>query len=431
MSEMVGHSACGAEHGLISVDQALALIQQRTQPLPSKSIALNSALHHYLAEHVYSTVDLPLFAQSAVDGYAIHATAEIEAGSIFEVIGEVRAGQQLNTQLGPGQALRIFTGAQIPDGTTSVARQEIVQILQAHQSLHSALNNQSIQITEPLKLHADIRDQAEEVAIGQCLAEKGQWLSVGGIAALSMAGVQQVQVYPDPKLAVLITGDEVAKTAQELTEGKVFDANGPMIQAWFKQRNQAFDIFHIDDTEHALRHRLEHLSENYQLILTTGGISVGDYDFIRPVALDVGFEQIFWKVKQKPGKPIFFAERSSTKQSKCYLLGLAGNPAAVFVGMHMYTTTLIQALQGQTSQGKTSSLPWFSAVLSHRLNPDRRERFLRMFAHFEQAQLVVHNLDKQQSHMLSNLIQSNCLVRIPAGETLQAGQIVYGVFTIP
>lgn len=218
-------SACGAEPGLISIDQALSLIQQRTQVLGVEIIDLNSALHRYLAENVYSNINLPMFSQSAVDGYAIHADDVIQADATFALIGEIRAGQSAEFELKHGQAVRIFTGAQIPNGTTTVARQEIVKTLE----------NQTIQISETLKSHADIRDIGEEISVGQCLAEKGQQLTVGAIAALSMAGIQQIQVFQYPKVAVVITGDEVAETVEDFASGKIFDANAPLIQAWFKR----------------------------------------------------------------------------------------------------------------------------------------------------------------------------------------------------
>ena len=415
MNQMINHGGCGAEHGLISIDQALDFIQKRTQALPTEVLSLDQALNRYLAENIYSSINLPLFSQSAVDGYAIHSIDNdvIEANNAFELIGEIRAGQTVDIELQQGQAMRIFTGAKIPVGTTTVARQEIVNVI----------NSQSIRLTDNLKAHVDIRDIGEEISVGQCLAEKGQHLSVGAIAALSMAGIQQIEVVQYPKIAVVITGDEVAETIEDFALGKIFDANAPLIQAWFKQRNQEVDIFHVADTEIAVKILLDELSQSYQLILTTGGVSVGDYDFIRPVTLDLGFEQIFWKVKQKPGKPIFFAELKKADQSHCYLLGLPGNPAAVYVGMQIYTTTLLDAIQGQKS-----SLQWFNAVLSHDLKADARERFLRMSAHFDQAKLKVQTLSKQQSHMLSNLMQANCLVRIPAGERVQTGQIVQGIF---
>lgn len=406
-------SGCGAESGLITVDQALDLILDKTQALAVGQLALNQALNHYLAEDIYSEINLPLFSQSAVDGYAICAHAELEPNTIFELIGEVQAGHHSALQLKLGQAVRIFTGAKIPIGTTTVARQEIVKVQ----------SSSTISITENLKIHADIRDVGEEIAIGQLLAKQGQKLSVGAIASLSMAGVKAVQVFQYPKVAVVITGDEIAENVEDVASGKIFDANAPLIQAWFEASGQQIKIFHVADTELAVRLLIQDLSERYDLILTTGGVSVGDYDFIRPVTLSLGFEEIFWKVKQKPGKPMLFAQLKREDHSSCYLLGLPGNPAAVYVGMQIYTTTVLNALQGYKQQPN-----WFSALLTHDLKVDARERFLRMSASFDQASLKVKSLSKQQSHMLSNLMHANCLVRIPAGKNMQEGQIVQGMF---
>ncbi|MFH7766402.1 molybdopterin molybdotransferase MoeA [Acinetobacter sp. BSP-28] len=406
-------SGCGAEPGLITVDQALDLILERTQALAIEQLELNQVLNRYLAEDVYSSINLPLFSQSAVDGYAICAESSIDANSRFDLIGEIRAGQQAEFELEVGQAVRIFTGAKIPLGTTTVARQEIVQLTDATK----------IEITENLTAHADIRDVGEEIAVGQLLASQGQVLSVGAIASLSMAGIQTVKVYQYPKVAVVISGDEVAESVDDFATGKIFDANGPLIQAWFQNQGQQVEIFHVADTEVAVKGLIQTLLDSYDLVLTTGGVSVGDYDFIRPVALDLGFEQMFWKVKQKPGKPMFFAELTRADCTRCYLLGLPGNPAAVYVGMQIYTSTLLRALQGQKQQPD-----WFSAVLSHDVKMDGRERFLRMSASFDQGLLKVRSLSKQQSHMLSNLMQANCLVRIPAGVALSKGQIVQGLF---
>ena len=406
-------SGCGAEHGLITVDQALELILQHTQVLATERLKLNQVLNRYLAEDIYSGINLPLFSQSAVDCYALCIQSAIEPESEFQLIGEIRAGQQDELQLQDGQAVRIFTGAKIPLGTTTVARQEIVQ----------AIDLSRIKIMEQLKAHADIRDVGEEISVGQLLANKGQQLSVGAIASLSMAGINNVKVFQYPKVAVVITGDEVAESIEDFVAGKIFDANGPLIEAWFQQAGQQVEIFHVADTEAAVRNLIQELSVSHDLILTTGGVSVGDYDFIQPVALDLDFKQIFWKVKQKPGKPMFFAQLQRNDSSHCYLLGLPGNPAAVYVGMQIYTATLLNALQGHKSQPS-----WFNAVLTHDLKMDARERFLRMSASFEQSVLRVKSLSKQQSHMLSNLMQANCLVRIPAGKSLQEGDIVQGLF---
>jgi molybdopterin molybdotransferase len=408
------HSSCGAEQGLISVDEAFTLITHTPQTLGTEYLPLSQALHRYLAESIYSQIDLPLFTQSAVDGYAICSDVEITEGSKFELVGEVRAGERCFQDLAVGQAMRIFTGAQIPASAITVARQEIVQVEANY-----------IRLNTDLSRHADIRDIGEEISSGQCLAEQNQYLSVGAIAALSMAGVQKIRVYRQAKIVVVITGDEVAESVEDLSSGKIFDANAPLIKAWFQAKNLPVEILHVADSAQAVSSLFDRLKNNYDLILTTGGVSVGDYDFVRPVALNLGFQQIFWKVKQKPGKPMLFADYVREDQSHCYLLGLPGNPAAVFVGMHIYVSTLLNALQAQRKQPE-----WFSGLIQHDLKADSRERFLRMSAEFKQGQILINSLSKQQSHMLSNLMHANCLVRILANQSIKAGDILQGCWIL-
>lgn len=405
-------SGCGAEKGLISIDEALALIQTKVKALAVETLPLAKGLHCYLAKAVYSDVNLPSFSQSAVDGYAINSSLENLQDTVFDVVGEIKAGSGLDRQLADGQAIRIFTGGKIPERTTHVARQEIVVVE----------SDSQIRLVEQLKPQADIRFTGEEVQSGQLLAEVGQNINIGALAALSMAGVKTIDVFQQPKIAIVITGDEVAETAEDLQAGKVFDANGPLLKAWLQDYGIDVDILHIADEAEQVTQCFERLKQHYDVIITTGGVSVGDYDFVRPCAFENGFEQIFWKVKQKPGKPLFFAEYTG-QNHHCYLLGLPGNPAAVYVCMQIYGKALLDALQNQRQ-----SLAWFSGLLTHDLKSDSRERFLRMHAYFEQGQLKLQSLAKQQSHMLSNLMQANCLVRIPANIKLEAGQEVSGVF---
>ncbi|OTL08559.1 molybdopterin molybdenumtransferase MoeA, partial [Acinetobacter baumannii] len=310
--------------------------------------------------------------------------------------------------------IRIFTGGKIPEGTTHVARQEIVSVISA----------QEICLTEYIRPQADIRFTGEEIQQGQLLAQVGQFLNIGSLAALSMAGVQELTVYRRPKVAVLVTGDEVAQTAEDLIDGKVFDANGPLLKAWFEDYGLDVELIHVADEADQVTHYFNQLKDSHDVVITTGGVSVGDYDFVRPCAFEVGFEQIFWKVKQKPGKPLFFAEYHNSQAShSCYLLGLPGNPAAVYVAMQVYGKSLLDALQGNRHGPE-----WFTAILEHDLKEDARERFLRMYAYFDAGQLRVKSLAKQQSHMLSNLMQANCLVRIPASTKLASGTVLKGIF---
>lgn len=409
-------SVCGAEKGLISIDQAIEIILQQTQPLSTEKKALQASLHHYLAEDIHARVNLPTFSQSAVDGYALCFDSENAQDQTFEVIGEIRAGSDQQFQLHHGQAVRIFTGGQVPENTTTVARQEIVQA-----------NHSSITITEPLRADADIRHVGEEVSKGQLLAERGQYLNVGAIAALSMAGVYEVTVFKRPKIAVLITGDEVAIASNDLSMdtslgSKVFDANGPLLQAWCQSNHFQVDMLHIADDEAVVNDTFHRLKTQYDVLITTGGVSVGDYDYVRPCALNNGFAQHFWKVKQKPGKPLFFASFQN-QDHRCYLLGLPGNPAAVYVCMQVYGKLLLNALQGNSN-----TLQWFSATLTQPIKADQRERFIRMVVEFDQGCLMVKPLTRQQSHMLSNLMQANCLVRAPSGQAIETGEVVQGIW---
>ncbi|MFV5370993.1 molybdopterin molybdotransferase MoeA [Acinetobacter pittii] len=407
-------SGCGAERGLISVDEAIELISNRPKKLDSIQQVLQNSLSRYLAKEIYSEINLPSFSQSAVDGYALCSHAEDLNNQKFQVTGEIRAGSESHDILNEGQAIRIFTGGKIPEGTTHVARQEIVEVVSA----------QEISLTEHIRPKADIRFTGEEIQQGQLLAQIGQFLNIGSLAALSMAGVQTVEVYRAPKVAVLITGDEVAETAEDLAEGKIFDANGPLLKAWFQDYGLDVELIHVADEAAQVTQYFDQLKDTHDVIITTGGVSVGDYDFVRPCAFEVGFEQIFWKVKQKPGKPLFFAEYSQPESDHhCYLLGLPGNPAAVYVSMQVYGKALLDTLQGNKA-----GPVWFSAILDHDLKEDARERFLRMHAYFDNGQLKVKSLAKQQSHMLSNLMQANCLVRISASVKLEAGHILKGVF---
>ncbi len=407
-------SGCGTERGLISVDEALELIVKQPKKLGLINQVLQNSLSRYLAKEIYSEINLPSFSQSAVDGYALCSHAEDLNNQKFQVMGEIRAGSESHDTLHEGQAIRIFTGGKIPEGTTHVARQEIV----------SVLSTQEICLTEHIRPQADIRFTGEEVQKEQLLAQTGQFLNIGSLAALSMAGVQTVEVYRAPKVAVLVTGDEVAETAEDLVDGKIFDANGPLLKAWFEDYGLDVELIHVADEAEQVTHYFNQLKDSHDVIITTGGVSVGDYDFVRPCAFEVGFKQIFWKVKQKPGKPLFFAEYSNPETDHCcYLLGLPGNPAAVYVSMQVYGKALLDTLQGNQAGPE-----WFSAILDHDLKEDARERFLRMYAYFENGQLKIKSLAKQQSHMLSNLMQANCLVRIPAGVKLEAGNILKGVF---
>ncbi|RYZ99761.1 MAG: molybdopterin molybdenumtransferase MoeA [Moraxellaceae bacterium] len=449
---MTDPTDCSHE-GLISLDEALISYSTHIQPLDTLILSLPDAHQHVLAADVYSAVALPLFSQSAVDGYALRAADCHQAGSRLLLAGEIRAGVQPPLPLQAGQAIRIFTGGKLPEGADTVARQEIVQrelpqadSLQPHSlqttsvPTESAADNAShIIIQHALTVGTDIRYEGEELAKNTLLATQGQTLHAGLIAALSMAGIQHVQVYRQPTIAVLITGDEIS--SQPTHDAQVFDANGPLIQSWLKQCGFASIMLqHVVDEREALSSALSRALNQFDLVITTGGVSVGDYDLIRPVSMALGAQQIFWQVAQKPGKPLYFASfaahqtaqqpdsgssfdssPSNITRPTSYLIGLPGNPAAVVIGLHIHVQTILNQLQG-----KQPALPeWQSGIFDGQLKADSRERLLRMKMQINQHGCVhLHSLNKQQSHMLSNLAQANALVRIPAHSTINSGDLL-------
>ncbi len=395
--------------GLISLDTALASYQQ-IQALEPLSLALNHAHQHVLAEDVFSPVALPLFTQSAVDGYALRY-ADIAAGQTeFNLIGEIRAGIEEHLELQVGQALRIFTGGRLPDSADTVARQEII-----------TRNDAKIILNQKIELGTDIRYQCEELQQNTLLAQHGQYLNSGLIAALSMAGVQQVTVHRQPKIAVLITGDEVSTELDNAA--KVFDANSPMILSWLREQGLSnVDLQHVIDDRQQLESALSHALEHYDLVITTGGVSVGDYDLIRPVSMALGAEEIFWQVAQKPGKPLYFAKYQQQKQQRCYLIGLPGNPAAVLTCLAVHVATILRALQGAN---QVQPLWQQASIDPTQLKTDSREQLLRMkLSCSTQGQLHLTPLKKQQSHMLSNLNQANVIARVPSRQLDQQAATV-------
>lgn len=388
--------SCSSQ-GTISLDQALQSYAD-VQTQPSLPLPLIQAHLHVLAEDVFAEVCLPLFTQSAVDGYALKS-ADIAMGiRDFKLVGEVRAGMQPNIELASGEMLRIFTGAKLPVSADTVARQEIV-----------SADQNNIQLNEVIAQGTDIRYQGEELVQGELLAKKGTQLTSGLIAALSMAGVQQVRVYQKPKIIALITGDEVSQQVQH--NAQVFDANTPMLISWFKEQGfYNIDIENIADNESDVKQALDHALQHYDLVITTGGVSVGDYDLVRPITLQLGAQEIFWKVAQKPGKPLFFAQYKKRNQH-AYLIGLPGNPAAVMMCLILHVSTLLRALQGQTFIQPN----WKMAELNEPVQQESRDQLLRMLAEYDSSgKIIFKKLAKQQSHMLSNLAKANVIVRIPA-----------------
>lgn len=372
--------------------------------LPTQRIPLEMALGAVLAESPAARIALPRFTQSAVDGYALRVA---DGDATRTLVGTAAAGDPAQVAVGPGQAVRIFTGGVVPEGADAVARQEIVQ-----------RTGDTIRLTETVRPREAIRFEGEELGAGTVIAEAGQRVTAGLIAALAMAGVDALEVYRRPRVAVLVTGDEVVRVGETLAPGHVYDANGPLLRAWFVEQGYGEPVVaYVRDDEAALEEAMSAALDSADLVVTSGGVSVGDRDFVPVVADRLGVRKVFWKVAQKPGKPLWFGMREGKA-----LLGMPGNPAAVLVCLSVHARAVLAHMEGETE----SQPAWRQGVLAVDVDADaERDRLVRMRLDMGDGVARLEVLPRQDSHMLSNLASAHALVWLPTRTTpFSAGERV-------
>jgi molybdopterin molybdotransferase len=384
---------------VIPVDDALAIITGAAKPLGELELPHIAALGHVLAAPVYSASELPPFDQSAVDGYAVRHADIASVPVTLPVKGVVTArGQEKRPFLDLGTMMRIFTGGVVPDGADTIVRQEATEYG----------GDERTTVTEPIALGADLRRAGEELPAGSLVADAGAVVTPGLVGAVATVGALELRVRSRPTVSVFVTGDEVVSpTHGPLELGQVFDSNGPMIAAHMKTWGigNAVGWQHLHDSESMLRSDLDRAFQHADLIITTGGVSVGDLDYIPKVAQELGAEVLFHKVAQKPGMPLFVAKRDG-----CLLMGLPGNPGAVFVNLHVYVRALLDTMAGLDPRAR-----WRRAPMPDGIRREKVKTFwLRARAVYEDDGSVrIEQLGHQASHMLSNLADATALVRIP------------------
>ncbi len=396
---------------MITIEEALAHCLEVARPLPAVRRAVPEARGAVLASDVVSALDLPPFPQSAMDGYAVRcadiAAATDDAPVTLPLAGEVAASiQGERARLHPGQAMRIFTGGLVPDGADAVVRQEDV-----------VAGDGVASFPAPVAEGNNIRRRGEEIASGTPLLGAGTRLTAGRVAALAAAGLAEIDVRPLPRVRVLVTGDEVVPASAELPLGAVPDANGPLLAGWLAERGVTdVAVRYVRDDEEALRAAMADALADGDLVVSTGGVSVGEHDLVIPVAGSLGVEQVFWRVRQKPGKPLYLG----VSPAGVPLLGLPGNPGATLVGAAVYIRRLIDLLQRVATPGPQ----WRTAIASGELRGDAaRATWVRVVRRVDdEGRVCVAPSDHQASHMLSNLCEADAFVHLPAGtERVPAG----------
>lgn len=382
---------------LLSVDEALARVCAAAHPLGTETLPLIAARNRVLAADAHAKHPLPLFTQSAVDGYAVrHADLPSRLPLAAPIAARAQAAQAV---LAPGMAARILTGGLLPLGADTVVRQELAQ-----------LGDGEVSLLQAVAIGTDIRVVGEEMPQGALVARAGERITPGLVGALALAGYSQVLVHRLPRIVVLVSGDEVVANGQPLLLGQVPDANGPLLHAFLSDWGvPPLRLEAMADTAEAVREAMSRAFADADIVLTTGGVSVGDYDYIPAVAESLGAQRVFWKVAQKPGMPLYVATHHNT-----LLFGLPGNPASVLVNLLVYVRAALDGMQGLDPSQR-----WHQAHLAEPIKRDGvKTLWLRAQQGLDaQGQLRFTLLRGQASHMLGNLAQANALLRVePSSE---------------
>lgn len=386
---------------LKSVEEALNLIAAATQPLPVVRVPLIEAVHCVLAEPARAHFDLPRFTQSAVDGYALRHQDLTALPQTLPLSGHVAAAARSRApELKPGTAMRILTGGMLPTGADTVVRQEKTRKQDA-----------AIDIIEAVAPGTDIRPQGEECREGSVIAKLGTLITPALIAPLATAGVDTVSVRRPPRIVVLTTGDEIVSDGSKLRPGQIPDSNGPQLAAWLTSWGiPLLRVEHVPDHEQDTRKALERAFMDADMVLSCGGVSVGDHDYVPAAAKAIGAREVLWKVAQKPGMPLYVAEKDQR-----LLFGLPGNPASVLVNLLVYVRDAALRMQGVEAPQRWSH---YARVCGRPIRPEARKvRWVRGVVRYDdRGTCLFEALGGQASHMLGNLLRANALAWVPAGE---------------
>ena len=277
---------------MITVDEAIVKVKENTTRMDERCVPVKDACGFTLAENVYSEINMPPFDQSAMDGYAVVADECMN----FTLVGEMKAGDSNVLKLKAGEAIRIYTGAMIPEGATAVIRQEDI----------TRKDDNTIQLNGEVRVADNIRYAGEQIRKGDCAIEKGTYLGAGAIGFLSMLGFVDVRVYDKPKVAIVVTGSELVKPGSPLILGGIYESNSIMLSAALSQLNISIELMLVNDDFQSTIDIIHKAITETDFVIVTGGISVGDYDFVGAALKKLEVQEHFYKVKQKPGKPLFY-----------------------------------------------------------------------------------------------------------------------------
>lgn len=383
---------------MIAVNTAKKIIAEHCVQLPVVQVDLLNALNYALAEDIYSPIQFPAFRQSSMDGYAIYW--EEKANPLF-IQAAMPAGTEQPLLLQKGKAIQVFTGGPIPDGANCVVQKEWVTVNNSAIEIH--LNNN-------IQLGDHIRNIGSDLQKNTLLLQKHTVIQPSHIALMASAGITTVKVLQKPSVGILITGNELVQPGNTLSFGKVYDSNAFAIQAHLKkvgitQMQVRYVADNLQETENSIKELLLH----HDMVIITGGVSAGDYDYVPQACINAGVQQHFHKVKQRPGKPLFFG----TQKNKL-VFGLPGNPAAVISCLYQYVIPAIdQICSTHTIQAKTAKV---STAFQKNIP---LTQFLKGYLEGNTVKI----LPAQASYQLSALTNANCWIELEESDTqIESGE---------
>ncbi|NQT25875.1 molybdopterin molybdotransferase MoeA [candidate division KSB1 bacterium] len=387
---------------MISIPEAKALIDPYRPKLRTMSIPLDEAVGRTLVKEIHATRPSPACDNSAMDGFAVRCEDAVQGASL-EIIGESGAGLPCNKTVDTGTTVRINTGAKVPLGVSAVV------------PLEDCLERDGrIVIEKAVKRMQHIRLAGEEFKKSDILLLSGTTLHAPQISLLAFLGISQVTVYRPPKVNIIVTGEELVSPETSMQDFQIHDSNAPMLTAALKDAG-VLDVFthRIGDDFEETVHTIQKAESKSDFILVTGGVSVGPHDHVKEAAKQGGFKQIFWKVRQKPGMPFFFA----VKDEKL-LFGLPGNPVSAFLNYLVYIDPLVRGLLNPSYQPKTVKAR--SKQSLH--NKGDRTRLLRVILHNENGKLQFSTPSKQNSHMISSIATTHGYIFVQPDEEIKIDQ---------
>jgi molybdopterin molybdotransferase len=385
---------------VISEEEARKKILEAVRPLPARKLSMSKSLGFFAAEDHFARLPLPAFDNSAMDGYAVVANS-CKRDQRLRVIGEQPAGRDRRLRISRGEAIRIFTGAPVPAGADAVVMQEDV-----------TRDGEEIIVSVDVD-HGDfVRRSGCDLAEDQRILAKGEQIRAATTALLASQGFAEVTVGGEVNAAIISTGDELLKPGENIQPGQIYDSNSVLLAALLKRCVAVVDsVEHCRDERRSLLEAIKRGTNN-QVLIISGGVSVGEHDLVKDTLRDLGAQIDIWRVAIKPGKPFLFG-----KIGECAVFGLPGNPVSAFVTFLQFVRPAILKMMGATS----FDLPKVPAKLAVDLTNDGDR------AHYVRGRLEAgkfSSVGRQESHALFGLSQSNALLRLAPGEKMQGGALV-------